>query len=186
MHLLGDRSLQACNNGTVPGIVGGVRTVSAGSPEPSDATRSFDELYRSELTPLTRVATLLVGSSPLAEDIVHDAFEVVQRRWPDLDRPGGYLRTTVVNACRMALRHREVERRYQARLLVPGGVPAEDELVDLRDALASLSERQRLVVVLRYVDGATDDEIASALGCRPATVRSSASRALARLQKELS
>jgi RNA polymerase sigma factor (sigma-70 family) len=45
--------------------------------------------------------------------------------------------------------------------------------------------QQRAVLVLRYYEGLTDPEIAEVLGCRPATVRSYATRALAALRIEL-
>ncbi len=56
---------------------------------------------------------------------------------------------------------------------------------DLADAVAALPFRQRAVVVLRYHAGLSEAEIAEALACRPGTVKSLASRALSRLQKEI-
>ncbi len=107
------------------------------------------------------------------------------RRWSTLDRPGAYLRTTVVNGCRQVLRRREAEGRAMlARPAEPLAVlPV--HLVELHDALGRLGERQRIVVVLRYLVGLSDDEIAATLGVRPSTVRSLARRALLVLRKEL-
>lgn len=147
------------------------------------ASTGLDALYRDEREPMLRVAVLMVGSRAEAEEIVHDAFVVVGERWDQVANPGGYLRTTVVNGCRMALRRREVARRR-----APGGVELVDaphELVELHDALGVLSDRERMVVVLRYLVDLPDDEIASALHCRPATVRSLAHRALKKLREEL-
>jgi RNA polymerase sigma factor (sigma-70 family) len=53
----------------------------------------------------------------------------------------------------------------------------------LAQALAELSERQRLVLGLRFVFGLDDEEIAAAIGARRGTVRSLSSRALARLRR---
>ena len=133
---------------------------------------------------MVRLAVLLVGSRPAAEEIVQDSFSVVLERWATLDRPGAYLRTVVVNGCRMALRRRETERRHR-ELDPPLPVDAPVELVELHQALTSLPVRQRVVVVLRYFVDRTDAEIAETLGCRPATVRSLAHRGLIRLRKEL-
>ena len=58
-------------------------------------------------------------------------------------------------------------------------------LLELRDALGRLGERQRAVVVLRYFADLPDVEIAEVLGCRPSTVRSLVRRALRVLRKEL-
>jgi RNA polymerase sigma factor (sigma-70 family) len=51
--------------------------------------------------------------------------------------------------------------------------------------VASLPYRQRAVVVLRYYADLSEVEIAEALGCRAGTVKSLASRAIARLQMEI-
>lgn len=133
---------------------------------------------------MLRLAVLLVGSAQVAEEIVQDAFEVVGQRWSSLERPGGYLRVCVVNGCRMALRRRDLERRHATTEVEPV-VDAPDHLVELRDALDRLSERQRIVIVLRYFVDLPDDEIAEVLGCRRATVRSIAHRALGVLREEL-
>ena len=133
---------------------------------------------------MVRLAVLLVGSRPAAEEIVQDSFSVVLERWATLDRPGAYLRTVVVNGCRMAVRRRETERRHR-ELDPPLPVDSPVELIELHEALATLPERQRVVVVVRYFADRTDPEIAETLGCRPATVRSLAHRGLIRLRKEL-
>ena len=133
---------------------------------------------------MVRLAVLLVGSRPLAEEIVQDSFSAVLQRWDNLDRPGAYLRTVVVNGCRMALRRRSTEQRHR-ELDPPLPVESPAELVELHDALAALPERQRVVVVLRYFADRTDAEIAETLECRPATVRSLAHRGLVRMRKEL-
>ena len=46
---------------------------------------------------MLRMATLMVGSAEVGEDIVQDAFASVVERWESLENPGGYLRTCVVN-----------------------------------------------------------------------------------------
>jgi RNA polymerase sigma factor (sigma-70 family) len=52
-------------------------------------------------------------------------------------------------------------------------------------ALATLPYKQRAAVALRYWDDWTDDQIADALGCAPATVRVLVHRALATLRTEI-
>lgn len=133
---------------------------------------------------MVRLAVLLVDSRAVAEEIVQDAFAAVATRWNDLERPGAYLRTSVVNGCRMTLRHREAQRRLDPpQVMMPVDGPA--ELVELHGALLNLPERQRVVLVLRYFHDLPDGEIAELVECRPATVRSLASRGLRRLRKEL-
>lgn len=134
---------------------------------------------------MVRLATLLVGSHHVAEEIVQDSFAAVDQRWESIDRPGAYLRTVVVNGCRAVLRRRELERRHDGAGAVEEVDHLPTRLVELRDALDRLSDRQRVVVVLRYFVDLPDAEIAEALRCRPATVRSLARRALAKLREEL-
>jgi RNA polymerase sigma factor (sigma-70 family) len=84
----------------------------------------------------------------------------------------------------MVVRRRAIQRRLDPPIVVlPDGAPT--ELVDLHRALAALPERQRTVLVLRYVHDLPDAEIAVIVGCRPATVRSSAARGLRSLRKDL-
>jgi RNA polymerase sigma factor (sigma-70 family) len=57
-----------------------------------------------------------------------------------------------------------------------------DLSVTLREALYRLAPKYRAVLVLRYLEDLSDDEIAEVLGCRPSTVRSQAVRAIDRLR----
>jgi len=56
---------------------------------------------------------------------------------------------------------------------------------ELLDALALLTSRQRAVLVLRYFNDLTEVQTAEVLGCSPGTVKSNASRGLARLRESL-
>ena len=144
----------------------------------------LERLFLAERVPMVRLASLMVGSRAIAEEIVQDAFASVGERWAGLDRPGAYLRTTVVNGCAQILRRRSVEDRHRiVRRAGPDEIP--ERLIELRSALDRLSGRQRIVVVLRYFNDLPDDEIARMLDVKPATVRSLAHRALAVLRKEL-
>lgn len=134
---------------------------------------------------MVRLATLLVGSPAIAEEVVQDAFASVSERWAQLDRPGAYLRTSVVNGCAGILRRRTIEQRYRAARIEVADSEMPEELIDLRRALDRLADRQRLVVVLRYFADLPDEQIAEALGVRLATVRSLAHRAVTALRKEM-
>lgn len=142
-------------------------------------------LFAHERAPMVRLATLLVGSAQLAEDVVQDAFAEVGSRWSGLERPGAYLRTAVVNGCRGVLRRRSVEDRYRTVAMRPLNDEIPIRLIELSDALNVLTERQRVVIVLRYFADIADDEIAAMLNCRPSTVRSLARRALLALREAL-
>lgn len=151
----------------------------------ANASDAVDGLFRSEHAAMVRLAVLLVDDPRVAEEVVQDAFAAVAPRINDLDQPGAYLRTTVVNGARAVLRRREVERRLTPQA---GESPIEmpSELVELHDALQVLTDDQRAVIVLRYLSDLPDEDIAAHLGCRRSTVRSHAKRALSRLREELS
>ena len=88
-------------------------------------------------------------------------------------------------------------RRRSWHLMLSGassdieGLPTPDPAASYAEREAMLAElgklprRQRAVVVLRYYEGLSDQEIADVLGCKPGTVRGHASRALAALRVEL-
>lgn len=143
----------------------------------------FADFYRREYPAAVRLAGLLTRSGAAADDVVQDAMATVYARYEDLDNPGGYLRVTVVNACRRW--HRSNERESRRLRLVGMAEPAVPEIEVMTDALARLPHRQRSVLVLRYWAGLSEREIAETLGCRPGTVKSLASRALATLRKEV-
>lgn len=145
----------------------------------------LDALYRAEALGMTRLAFLMVGRRGIAEELVHDAFLAIQPRLRtgDITNPGGYLRTTVLNQCRMWLRRQTVEERERDETPVPTDLDHDE--VALHLALRRLSDRQREAVVLRYFLDLPDPEIAEQLGCRPATVRSIVHRGLAILREEL-
>lgn len=150
----------------------------------ADNGADLESLFVAERVPMVRLAALMVGSRSIAEEVVQDAFASVSERWDGIDRPGAYLRMVVVNGCAQVLRRRSVEDRHRPVALEnPDEIP--ERLIELRSALDHLSDRQRIVVVLRYFVDLPDDEIAQALDVRPSTVRSLAHRALAVLRREL-
>ncbi len=145
---------------------------------------SFDECYERERLALTRLAFLLVGSLPAAEDIVGDAFAAALPRWAHLDQPGAYLRRSVVNGALTRLRKGSSERSFlnRQRPEEPTTALGSDELWD---AIGRLPIKQRSAVVLTYYLDLDSNEAARILGCRPGTVRSLTSRALEALRKEV-
>ena len=148
------------------------------------ASTNIADLYRSHGDRLRRTAYLATGSREVAEDLVQEAFLRVQQRWDHLDEPAAYLRVVVVNLCLSWQNRAGVERRQLASSApAPVDEPAIDETWDL---LAHLPRDQRVVLVLRYYDDLTTDEIGRVLDVNPATVRTRLHRALSRLRRELS
>lgn len=143
---------------------------------------TFEEFYRREWPSAVRLAHLLSGSDALAEDLAQDAFARMHRRWDAIESDSAYLRRAVVNACRAfhRSRGRETARVRRAVHRDEAAALGADELLD---ALDRLPYRQRAVLILRYYHDLSEAEIADALECRPGTVKSLASRALAELRK---
>ena len=136
---------------------------------------------------LLQAAHLLTGDRHRAEDLLQTALTRCYLRWGSIEGtdPEGYVRRALVNAHTDWWR-RKPWREQPAEQLPETAGPDEHASYDVRDAvleaLAGLSRRQRAVVVLRYYEGLSEAEIAEVLGCSPGTVKSSASRALARLR----
>jgi RNA polymerase sigma-70 factor (sigma-E family) len=149
------------------------------------------ELYAAHRLSLVRLAILLVDDQASAEDVVQDAFAHLAGRVHRLRDPHaalGYLRTSVVNGSRSALRRRRTARGYvpPAEVEPPGpddrAVLAEEHR-EVLAALDKLAPRQREVLVLRYWSGFSEAEIADACGISRGSVKSTASRAISALEQ---
>jgi RNA polymerase sigma factor (sigma-70 family) len=145
----------------------------------------LDSLYRAHQAGMTRLAHTIVGSNAVAEEIVHDAFVRMSRTPAGRVRePVPYLRTVVVNLSRNWVRRQVIARRVADR--AQPMVLAEPELDETWTALQRLPIKYRTALALRFYDDLPDDEIAEAMGCRRATVRSLVHRGLDLLREELS
>jgi RNA polymerase sigma-70 factor (sigma-E family) len=164
-------------------VIGEVAGVDPGRRPVAPATESFEVVFRRESVRMIRLAYLMVGSAPLAEEVVQDAFARLLERWEGIEQPAAYLRTCVLNGCRNAHRRRALERKHAARPAVPvAGVLGADHL---QDALAELPVKRRAAIILRYYHDLSEAEIADTLGVRPGTVKSLVSRGLAQLREVL-
>lgn len=141
----------------------------------------FAALYRNEYEPMIRLAFLMLSSQEQAEDVVHDALARLVERWDRVENHGAYLRTSVINGSRSALRRRRLLRQHIATEFEDSD-PEADYLSDL---LQILTPTRRAVVVLRYFEQLTIPEIARTLGVREGTVKSSLHRSLRTLRQEI-
>jgi RNA polymerase sigma factor (sigma-70 family) len=104
------------------------------------------------------------------------------------DLPVAYVRRSLANT--FVNQKRKASSREVVLELVPDRWDGSDDMNLLveRDAmwalLATLPERQRTALVLRYYHDLPDEEIAAALSCRAGTVRSLMSRGLATLREQ--
>ena len=173
------------------------------SPGASLDSAAIAALFRDHHAELVRLALLMVGDLPTAEDVVQDVYMSLHRRnrapgrAQTVEAPLPYVRAAVLNGCRSALRRRGIARRvglaHRASLNDETTVraSAESEVILSEDrrqvlsALARLPRRRREVLVLRYYLGLSEAEIAAVLGISAGTVKSTAARALAALARDL-
>ncbi|ONH22405.1 RNA polymerase subunit sigma-24 [Pseudofrankia asymbiotica] len=142
---------------------------------------------------LLRLAVVLVGDQRTAEDVVQEAFIGLMRHWSRLRDPGSaqaYVRAAVLNGARGVLRRRVVLARIGVRHEPPiwsaeSAAMFREDRREVMAALRRLAPRRQQVLVLRYYLDLSDGEIADMLGITPATVRSTATRALRALARQL-
>lgn len=151
----------------------------------SMAGETFDELFVRERGPMVRVAYLITGSNPVAEEVAHDAFVAVFQRWSRLENPGAYLRRCVVNAAIRSNQRRQHGERLATASVIGGSTAASAAFDHTLDAVHRLAPRARALVVLRYYDQLTIEEIADVLRIPTGTVKSGLHRALAQLREVL-
>jgi len=147
----------------------------------------LDRLVAERGNGLLATAILLAGGRAAGEDLLQAALERLMRHWHRLDGDReAYLRRTLYHLSidQWRLRRRRPEVPLDKEL--PGGFDAA-ETVQLRhalmQALATLPPKQRAVLVLRYWEQLSESEAAKVLGCSLGTVKSTASRGLARLRE---
>jgi len=144
---------------------------------------AFSELYRIAY----RVSFRVLGDRGDAEDVAQEALARTHLRWTRLrDRPEGWVVTVATNLSIDRLRRRRrspvSERATEPLTLVDANL---SERIDLARALRHLPNRQRQVVILRYLADWSELDVAEALGCAPGSVKSHASRGLSTLRKRL-
>lgn len=159
-------------------------TNSAGAP-------TFEEYAAGAWPSLYRYAYLLTANHADAEDLAQQTLLKAYSSWAKVtgaDSPTAYLRRTLTNT--YLSQRRPKARRAELltdappeKVVAPGGGP-EDRMV-LWPHVKSLPPRQRAVVVLRYYEDLSEQEIADALGCSTGNVKSTAHRALKALREAL-
>jgi RNA polymerase sigma-70 factor (sigma-E family) len=132
---------------------------------------ALEEIYVRNAASALRLAYFLTGDRELAEDLTQEAFVRVAGRFRHLRDPDdlpAYLRRTIVNLFTSQLRRRRVERewlcRQRAQLPVLNAVDIA-ERDDLWRAMATLPERQRAALVLRYYEDLSEEDAAEVLRC---------------------
>ncbi|MEU9255561.1 SigE family RNA polymerase sigma factor [Streptomyces sp. NPDC048270] len=148
------------------------------------------ETYQAHYRSLLGLAALLLDDTASCEDVVQEAFIRVhsaRNRVRDRDKTLAYLRQTVVNLSRSALRRRILGLKLLSKPM-PDMASAEEgaydqlERDDLIKAMRGLQRRQREVLVLRYFADMTEAQVAETLGVSLGSVKAYGSRGIAALR----
>jgi RNA polymerase sigma-70 factor (sigma-E family) len=154
--------------------------------------RAFEEFVAESGDALLRLATLLTSDQGLGEDVYQETLHRLAARWSRVDNPRAYCRRVMHN---IVIDHARTRQRRPAEIRL---VEAHDDgdprsadsasAVELRPvllaALRTLTPQQRAIVVLRYFDDLSENEVADLLGVSSGTVKSTASRAMAQLREQ--
>ncbi|HST80506.1 MAG TPA: SigE family RNA polymerase sigma factor, partial [Kineosporiaceae bacterium] len=147
---------------------------------------TFDGFVLGRTDRLLRTAYLLTRDHALAEDLLQTALTKAWAAWHRIETdPEPYVRKILVNTYATWWRRKWTGERPTEVLPEVSGTTEIDSHAERRDlwaALGRLPRRQQAAVVLRYYEGLSEIETADVLGCTVGTVKSSTSRALAKLR----
>jgi RNA polymerase sigma-70 factor (ECF subfamily) len=189
----------------VPRIIAGIRQEEIlrqlQSDQLPEAQAALQILYEALFKQLWHVAYRIVRAQDLAEEMVQDVFLSLWEQRQSLvvrDALSLYLHVAIRNRAYDYIRHRKIAERhatareedFQSRLgLWPSAMAnPEDNLAEteadraLRAALAGISERDRDILILRWREGWSFDEIGQALGLSSVAARTVVTRQQRRLR----
>jgi len=150
------------------------------------SAEEFTEFAIAASPRLRRTAFLLCGDWQAAEDLTQATLAKVFLAWRRIRRRDAalsYATRTLANAYLAGKRRVRVNELLTSR---PPDRPAEPGTPELRivmlDALATLPPKARAVVVLRYWEDLSVEQVADLLGCSPGNVKSQSARSLDKLR----
>jgi RNA polymerase sigma-70 factor (sigma-E family) len=147
-----------------------------------DHDAAFSDYVLTRGTALLRMATMLTGNRADAEDLVQAALAKTYLAWGKIN---AYVRRAMVNTHISWWRRRRLEEFPTDELpdqAVADHARESDTAEVVRRALDRLPQRVRTAVMLRYFEDMTEPEVAAALGISLGTVKSTMSRAVAKLR----
>ena len=163
-------------------------------PNPEAATAEtvdFAHLVRLHQSMVFSVAYHFVGNSAIAEEIAQDVFVELYRHFRKLESAEHvvfWLRRVTANRCidyaRSRRRQPEISLDDAPEPAAPGDDADPWMSARLRRLVASLPEKQRMIVLLRYQEDLGPDEIAKVLRMPVNTVKSQLHRALEMLRSK--
>ena len=137
---------------------------------------AFEQLVVAHGPAVHRYLVAQLRDDAEALDVFQETLAAAWRGLPGLRQPErfrSWLAGIATNKVADAIRRRRPRRTDRSR----GGRPRGSELLEAREALASLDPRFREVLLLRYLLGLSEEEVAAALDVRVGTVKSRTARA---------
>jgi len=152
---------------------------------------SFSYLIQPLLDPAYRLAAVMLNDRPAAEDAVQEAsikaWRKVRQLRGDADKLRPWFLSIVANECRMTRRKRwwSVIRVAEVRSSSSTGEKPSEVITDLQRAVARLSPKERLPLVLYFYLDMPLEEVARTLGITPSGAKARIYRAARRLRSDL-
>jgi RNA polymerase sigma-70 factor (sigma-E family) len=149
---------------------------------------SFRDYVHARSRALLRTAYMLTGNRADAEDLVQAALAKTYLAWDRIEDRGavdGYVRRAMVNTHISWWRRRRIEEFPTDEIpdqAIADHSVSNDMQESLRHAIDRLPQRMRAAVMLRYYEDMTEAEVAEVLGVSLGTVKSTVSRAVAKLR----
>ena len=153
--------------------------------------RAFDALYYRYRDWVVRLAARLTGNQDDALDVLQETFSYVFRKFPGFRLTASmttFLYPVVKNLSIAARRKRtrmaSTDAAEAPDPAAPVAIDFSQERRELAAAMASLPEPQREVLLMRFVDGMSLQEVAAALSIPEGTVKSRIHNAIATLRTD--
>lgn len=150
------------------------------------SAEEFVEFATAASPRLRRTAFLLCGDWHTAEDLAQTTLAKMFVSWRRISGHGAvqaYATRTLVNSYLASRRGKRAAELLLGRLPERAVEPQSAELrIVVLDALAALPPKARAVVVLRYWEDLSVEQVADLLGCSPGNVKSQSARALDKLR----
>lgn len=153
-----------------------------------DTDGEFESWYRVHHPRLVRSMLVLTGDQHLADDIVDEAAARCLKRWrdgPALDDPTAWTYRVAVNLVRRRARRAALERTATNYLRGETAATLSEPSIELWREVAALPQRQRTAVVLRYLAGLSQPQVAEAMGISTGAASASLTAARHRLAERL-
>jgi len=152
-------------------------------------TDDFEEFARARTPQLYRTAWLLTGDRHHAEDLVQETLAKMFRAWKGLQRienPPAYAQTVLARTFISQRRRRSWGEQPTSSMPERADRAVDPALrISLQSALAELSPLDRAVLVLRFFEDRSVEQVALDLGKNAGAIRTRTSRALERLRAVL-